>query len=391
MSASRKNSLRGKILCKNCQKICLELAKCKVKNERSIQCDNCKEWYHKGCINATDTEWDFLESSNASILYKCETCLNENAKKAEETKELNEKIEVLHGKFDNLTKLITSNNENLISQMQAAMLPIVSEMIDSKIQKHAEDTTQKLEDRIKNLETEKKDTQDMKSAQEDTLQKFEQRLQILESEKQKDKETENQATNKEDQLCIENKIKLQLTESIDEMKEIEERKNNIIIFNVKESPADSEDVSLEADLSNIKEILTFSNPELTNTQIQDLKAANISRMGEFKADATRPRPIKVTLQSTKIKYQILKNSKKLKDCTSHPKIGYKMDLTKKQQLAEKNLRLQLEERKKTEDCMIFKNKIILRADLAKHRAEFNAKKSETKTGKPSETVPNQNA
>ena len=165
MSANRKNSLRGKILCKNCQKICLELAKCKIKNERSIQCDNCKEWFHKGCINATDTEWDFLEGSNASILYKCESCLKDNAKKTEETNELKDEIQVLHGKFDHLTKLITSNNDNLISQMQAAMLPIVSELIDSKIQKHAEDTTQKLEDRIKNLETEKKDSQGMKSAQ----------------------------------------------------------------------------------------------------------------------------------------------------------------------------------------------------------------------------------
>ena len=103
---------------------------------------------------------------------------------------------------------------------------------------------------------------------------------------------------------------MQLTESLDEMKEIEERRNNIIIFNVKETPAEKEEDSLEADLNNIKEILTFSNPELRNTQIKDLKAANISRMGEFKSDATRPRPIKVTLQSKKVKYQILKNSKK---------------------------------------------------------------------------------
>ena len=175
------------------------------------------------------------------------------------------------------------------------------------------------------------------------------------------------------------------------MKEIEERRNNIIIFNVKETPAEKEEDSLEADLNNIKEILTFSNPELRNTQIKDLKAANISRMGEFKSDATRPRPIKVTLQSKKIKYQILKNSKKMKDCTSHPKIGFKMDLTKKQQLEEKNLRLQLEERKKTEDVMIFKNKIILRADLAKHKAEFNEKNKESKPVKEKENESSQKA
>ena len=69
-----------------------------------------------------------------------------------------------------------------------------------------------------------------------------------------------------------------------------------------------------------------------------------------------------------------------------------MDLiTKKQQLEEKNLRLQLEERKKTEDVMIFKNKIILRADLAKHKAEFNAKNKESKPVKEKENESSQKA
>ena len=305
MSTIRKNSLRGKILCKICQKVCLELAKWKTKNERSIQCDNCKEWYHKGCINTTDTEWEFLESSNASILYKCESCLKDNAKKTEESNELKEEIQELHGKFDQLSNqmsnLITSNNDNLIRQMQAVMLPIVSELIDSKIQKHAEDTTQKLEDRIKNLETERRDTQDTNSAEE-ICSKFEERLKILEAKNDEIQEEATKQVSKTDETFIENKIKIQLTESIDELKEIEERKNNIIIFNVKETPAENEEESLKADLENVKEILTFSNPELANTQIKKLDTSDITRMGQFKNDAKNPRPIIVTLQNQKNKF-----------------------------------------------------------------------------------------
>ena len=84
-------------------------------------------------------------------------------------------------------------------------------------------------------------------------------------------------------------------------------------------------------------------------------------MGLYKAGATKIRPIIVTLQNQKTKFQILKNSQKMKDCTTHTKLGFRMNLTKKQLKEDKALRVELEERKKTEDVMIYKSKIILRS------------------------------
>ena len=389
-ASSRKNSLRTKALCKNCQQPCLELSKCKNQNEISIQCDNCSGWFHKGCMKTNDKEWEFLHGSNANILYKCEGCINDKVKKVEETNELlRDELHGMNAKFDDLKNLIQANNAMLISQLvpqiEASLLPKVEQMVDSKIQAHSANILESLDERLKKLEEEKEKDKASSAQSVNTSHQLEERVKNLETKNEESHAATDSA--KLDNTEIENKIKLQLTESIEELKEIEERKNNLIIFNVKETPSNDEEQSLTADLANVKEILTFSNPDLANTQIKRLETSDITRMGLYKTEAEKPRPIIVTLQSQKTKFQILKNSHKMKNCTSHTKIGFRMDLTKKQQLEDKALRIALEERKKTEDVMIYKNKIILRSELDKHKADYKAMKAEKKLPKDKQDSP----
>ena len=71
-----------------------------------------------------------------------------------------------------------------------------------------------------------------------------------------------------------------------------------------------------------------------------------------------------------LKFKILKNTHKLKNFTENPKVGVKPDLTRQQQHEEKELREELERRKKKgDDVMIFRGNVILRADHAKLRRE----------------------
>ena len=390
-ASSRKSSLRTKALCKNCQQPCLELSKCKNQNEISIQCDNCNGWFHKGCIKTNDKEWEFLHSSNANILYKCEGCINDKIMKVEETNELlRDELQGMNAKFDDLKNLIQANNAMLISQLvpqiEASLLPKVEKMVNSKIQAHSANILESLDERLKKLEDEKEKDKASSAQSVNTSHQLEERIKNLET-KNEESHAETASAPKLDNTAIENKIKLQLTESIEELKEIEERKNNLIIFNVKETPSNDEEQSLSADLANVKEILTFSNPDLANTQIKRLETSDVTRMGLYKTEAEKPRPIIVTLQSQKTKFQILKNSHKMKNCTSHTKIGFRMDLTKKQQLEDKALRIALEERKKTEDVMIYKNNIILRSELDKHKADYKAMKAEKKLPKDKQDSP----
>ncbi len=333
--------------CKECGKTCLDRIKCKKSDEISIQCDECEEWYHKSCINVTEDQWKILDSASSSILFKCDYCVINKTKLSKDMTDLKSEMSAMRTDMSNLTKIMMENNASLLNQLETTLMPKIEAKID-----------QKIEEKFKELK---------ESNEKAVEEKFELNLKQLK---------ELNDTTRKVNLDIEKSIRQHVTEEIEEMKDQDERKNNVIVFNVKETPAEREEESKAADLNNIKEILTFSNPELAD-QINDLNETSISRMGRLNADATKPRPIKLTVKNTKTKFQILKNSQKTKDCTSHTKIGFKKDLTKKQQQEESVLRAELEERKKAgEDVMIFKRKVILRSERDKIKATFKNRKDD---------------
>ena len=364
------------VLCKNCNKQCLEKeATGKKKDLQSVHCEECGDHYHKMCTDISNKEWDMVTGDNESILFKCPRCIVNKGKKFQEINELKQEIGDIKKEMLDLKTIMLQNNQqqnqnhnNLIQQLKETMFPEIEKIIDRKLTEHNENTVKKFEERLVNIEA-----------------KIEQGI---------NQETESgplvTAQNAQAQRDIESTIKTQLTESLDEMKDIEERKNNMIIFNIQESNAENDEANQQEDLTKIKEILSHSNPDLTDSEIKNLDETSFTRMGREKsADVnSKPRPIKLTLSSQKIKYQILKNSHKMKTCEKHKGIGYKMDLTKKQQSEEKVLRLKLEERKKTEDVVIHKRQIILRTELEEIRKREQERKARNDKKKADKGSPN---
>ena len=119
-----------------------------------------------------------------------------------------------------------------------------------------------------------------------------------------------------------------MKQSFDELREREERKNNLVIFNLKESTKDDINEALSEDLEQLKIVLNITNPEMTNNITKELNTSNITRLGrkpQNKDNQTKPRPLKVSLPNESAKFKIIRNSYKLKSCQSHPKIGLKFD------------------------------------------------------------------
>ena len=365
------NGNESVVLCKNCSKPCFDKTEGKKNKElQYVKCEECGDAYHKMCTDIGNKEWDLVTGSNESILFKCPPCLVNKGKKFQEIKELKNEISSLRSEMASLKnlnsevaslkELFVKNNEalsaTLIKQLEASMFPKVEVMIDQKLKQHAESTEKKYEDRIKKLE-----------------QDYEEVRQV---------EPQPAAISKSVQEEIESKIKTQVTQSIDEIRELEERKKNLIIFGVKESETENEEEAESEDFSKVKEILSHSNPELVNKEIKEIDLSNMTRMGSKKEDATKPRPIKLTLKDNKTKFKFLKNSYKMKDCETHKNIGFKMDLTKKQQEEDKVLRLELAERKKNEDVMIYKKQVLLRSEVDKlkklQQESIEKKKKESK-------------
>ena len=363
------------LLCKNCSKPCYE--KDQVKKNKELQyvtCEVCGDSYHKMCTDIQTKEWDLVTGGNESILFKCPPCIVNKGKKYQEFTDLKNEVtgvktelkdEVTGVKTElksemsgvkeevsNLRALILENNNNIIKQLKEAMLPEVEEMIDRKLKKHADEIDQKIEEKFKSFEEKNNKTVDEKMNKKMTTDIY----------------------SKNEHIAIEDKIQKQVTQSFDEMKEREERKLNLIFFNIKESTSNEKAEAFKEDINKVKQVLSHTNPDLSEDIVKDLSEENMFRLGnkdDSNDQSKKPRPIKLTLPNEKTKFKILKNTTLLKNFESQQNVGIKPDLTKLQQKEDKELRAQLKKRKdEGEDVMIYRNKVILREDHAKLKREY---------------------
>ena len=192
---------------------------------------------------------------------------------------------------------------------------------------------------------------------------------------------ENTNTNpNKDEKMIEDKVKIQIEQSFDELKDREDRKNNLIVFNLKESTKEDINEALSEDLTQLKEVLKLTNPEMSENVIKDLSTENVIRLGrkmKNNENDNKVRPVKLTLPSEKTKYKIIRNTYKLKSSPTNSKIGFKFDLTRQQQAEERALRQELERRKEAEeDVMIYRGKIIKRSEHMRLKNEHHSKRDE---------------
>ena len=312
------------VRCKKCNKECLDAGDFTEEDDDSISCDVCNFWFHKSCTDTSSSEWQALKGSNENITYCCNGCLKSKGQS--------------HNQLESIKQLLEANNEQLISRIEnieTRIMKSVDDKIEIKMKEYEEKYNKAIDEKI-----------DAKFAAADK--------------------------NKEEKVVIENAIKSHVSEHLDELKEKEEKKLNLMLFNLRESTKTDIIEEASEDLSSVKEVLQHINSDLKESVIDKLSTQNIKRLGR-KPDTSqdgKTRPVKVTLPDEYTKYKFLRRSHKLKDYRPNPKIGIKLDLTKQQMFEEKELRKELQRRREqNEDVMIFRNKVIFRADHEKLKRE----------------------
>ena len=319
------------VKCKSCSKECLDPAFFNSDEDDSINCDICKQWFHKNCTNTTSSEWEALKGSNENITFQCDDCVQNKGQNSNQ--------------LQMFQQILRENNDVLLKRLESLEVNILQK-VDEKIEKRME------EFEVKN-----------EKLMDDKIKAH------LASEEQ----------NKKDQQSIEHSIQVQVNQKIDELKEREERKNNLMIFNMKESTKNEFKEELKEDLLSVIQIIKHTNPELNDSITNQLSENNIKRLGKKKPTtsddvSTKPRPIKLTLPDEASKFKILKNSYKLKSFQDNNKVGLKLDLTKQQQCEERELRQELlKRREQNEDVMIFRGQVIKRSEHEKLKREYSSK------------------
>lgn len=172
---------------------------------------------------------------------------------------------------------------------------------------------------------------------------------------------------------------------LDNSKEKEEKKNNLIMFNLPETATTDAKQSYEEDLQKVKDVLRYVNG---GTLIQDLDESNVSRMGRRKEEQTRPRGIKIQLANNENKMKILRNAKELAKHATFKTLGLSPDKTQQERTNYLKMRTEVNTRNaKGEDLIIYKDKIITRAERPTFNKSAEPAKGTDKVSDVSATKP----
>ena len=150
------------------------------------------------------------------------------------------------------------------------------------------------------------------------------------------------------EMKLEETVKVQVEEVLENQRQQEDLKSNIVVFNVEESGAPEEENS--HDLSEIKSILRYVCPDVDADSVEE---AEIFRLGQRKPPTEsnakpKPRPIKIKFKSAESKTSALRQARKLKDHEKYNRIGLAADKTQREREADKTLRTEMMRRRSDE-------------------------------------------
>jgi len=156
-----------------------------------------------------------------------------------------------------------------------------------------------------------------------------------------------------------------MSEMLDIQKDNEERKNNVVAFNVDECQNEQDEE--KHDRAEITNILNEIVPEF---EPRHIATAEIVRLGKRKPfqpkegqQTPKPRPIKIIFQNVEAKNKILKNARKLKNFPNLKKIGLSSDKNKKEREEDLKLRKELKSRRDGgEDVVMFNGKVMTKTE-----------------------------
>ena len=323
-------------------RICLKT----IEYERFLSCDLCTEPICVDCTKLTEAVYDYLEDQGIEIPFLCRLCRKEMPK-IRNLLQLNQKHEDLKKTVEDLT-------EKVEKLMEAVPEDFCHEEIKTN--------TTKINALNRKITKVEEVIQDKKIDDENfpTLAKITSQTKTL-----------NQVLLQQQQ--IDQKVNKQLEER-DEDKRIEAREQNLVIYGIPEQ-IDDEKEQLKEDFRVIREL--YANR--VNIMKENIK--NLTRLGNKKNGQTRP--IRITFTSPDLRLKVLRNNKNLNlydesfpECKApfcdneenHLHIYVSTDKTKQQRDLEKQLRLELRERKlKGETDIILRNYKIVKITKTQSR------------------------
>ncbi len=289
--------------------------------EKNILCPHAK------CQGVSDKKFELLKEEGDDTLWLCTTCNRTTRGLIQHVAHLEQKLSALEVKMEN--KASKEEIEKLEKRVEA---------IEEKLDPETEVFAKKLEEALK---------EQQEIIQRNTAMK------VAES-------MEHEGKNNTDEV----------QKAVDEVKEQDRRKCNIILYNVPESESTNNDARREHDVAVIKELMKEELVVEAAIKEDNRGVPRVTRLG--KKEQGKIRPLRVVFSSPEDQRKVLGKAKNLANSKieARKKIIIKPDLTQLQRGAEKKLveekkvkNQEAKEKKEEEDWVIYRGRVTRRSQI----------------------------
>ena len=315
--------------------ICVSCKKNAAKN--AIECDRCSKWEHKTCAHVSDDMYGLINNVPKNIKFFCTPC----CAIISTILEVNVNFDNFEGKFCKTLNDIQVQLSNQIKELEQKLQNL--DKVDRLTDQIAE-----LESKIHGSRVADQLTNQIKEMEVKLHKPIEQQLKSLE-----------RVSKQSNVMTMDTASKV-----VDEYRDLERRKYNLIAFNVSESK------SIEPSQRKTEDRKFFKS--LTDDiGVDSVEIIDVVRLGT--STPNKLRPLRIQFAKLNHRRSVLVNAKKLQDSSSDVFKGIYInpDLSVRERQAQKKLRLELARRKENGESNIF----IRRGRIVKQRSPSQPRES----------------
>ena len=337
--------------CKSCKDIITE-------EDAGMSCDVCEQWDCLTCSGISQKK----DGEDTGLHYICYACrsfmptlkqINEQLEQVKTTQEasMNTLQQLEQGQKTNPDKLISVDEK--LSELEAGLDVKIRTVVQEEVKQIVSDEMDKRVEQLKkNIEAQ------VRQEKVETTKKIQEIKKQVEKQAKQELEPDVVRTIKDDIKkdmadIIQQQIKENVANCHEEERQRELRKLNLVVYGVKESDS-------KTDQKQIKDIIKVIDPEDKTS----INVKNFFRIGN-KA-ATKPRPLKITVENREQWRKLITDQKRLKDLTENEdsselkNVSLAPDRTMKQREERRELQTELQRRINAgeSDLSIRRGKII---------------------------------
>lgn len=318
---------------------CVACKKTVGSSDDVFECVWCERVQHRTCLQISSEQYSAMSDVSSNILFFCCVCLN--------------KLPAALLSYDGINSACSSVEKSVMS-METKLSNRFDSLSDHFRGSCSNDSYDELKSQVCNVSTQVKDLISNNNQLQKQIEAINSSLKEMNKKSYaaatqatnsltplSNKPSEGPSANSSSQPPTSDMLRNAVSSVINEEKEKQKRKLNLIVHNMEESSADQAQSRKEHDITAIRDILG------SQLEVQP-RISNAVRLG--RKGGPKPRLLKITVESEDEKASILRNVKKLR-LSSTPehlkRIFITPDLTQKEREVNKVLRSELAERNKS--------------------------------------------